>query len=398
MIHWVIAAVGLSLGFIGMTVAVSVTAWNKRELARLVSQRLRGFNVASKILSSQDRTIESANVFASLGAVVAGFGVAAAFRGLPVVLTAAVALILTVPIAVSVIYALPRIVGRRWAGIFARKPARFVDFVAGPVTKAFNRVEVDREGQLLETFRVGGHEEIYEAGELTIVSGVLSFDRRSVRNIMTPRIDVVSVEGNTDVGEIARLFAESGFSRLPVYQEAPDNVVGMIYAFDLLKVEPGGHLPLRPIAAFPESKTCSDVLLEMQQARRHIAIVLDEFGGVAGVVTMDDLLKELVKQLFGDFHEVETEPISAGAERVEFEGSVTVEKVARHFGENLGDPSEIFGALLTGAAGRIPAVGERFNLGTLEVEILDATDSKIERVSIRKGPVFVEKLDLGLDE
>lgn len=394
MTHWVLVAVGVALGFTGVTVAVSVTTSNKRELARLVSQRLRGFNVASKIVSSQDRTIDGANVFAALGAVVAGFGISGAFKGLPILLSSLVAFVLVVPLAVSAMYALPRIIGRRWAAAFARAPARFVDLFAGPVIRVFNRTEVDRESQLLETFRVGGQEEIYEPGELAIVSGVLSFGRRPVRNIMTPRTDVVSVHAGTAVVELARAFMDSGFSRLPVYQESLDDVTGMVYAFDLLKVEPGGELPLRPVGAVPESKTCSDLLLEMQHDRRHMAMVLDEFGGVAGVVTMDDLLKELVRQLFGTFDD--TEPVDVESGRAEFEASVLVEKVAAHFGEDLGDPGEIFGALLTGGVGRIPSVGERFSIGNLEVEILEATASKIERVSVRRGPVKVQNIDIAV--
>jgi CBS domain containing-hemolysin-like protein len=392
LIHWVLTGLGVALGFAGVTVAVSVATWNKRELARLVSQRLRGFNVATKMISSQDRTIDGANVFAAVGAITAGFGVSAAFKGMPLPLATSVAFVLAVPLAVCTMYAVPRIIGRRWSNTFAGTPARWVEVLAGPVIKAFNRPAVDRDSQLLETFRVGGQEEIYQPEELAIVSGVVSFGRIPVRKIMTPRTDVVSVEFGTAVGELARTFTDSGFSRLPVFREAPDNVIGMIYAFDLLKVEAGGELPLRPIAAAPESKTCSDLLLEMQQEQRQMAIVIDEFGGVAGVVTMDDLLKELVKQLFGDFQETKTSTVAS--DRMEFEGSVAVEKISAHFEENLGDPSEIVGALLTRAAGRIPSTGERFNLGKLEIEIIEATAAKIERVSVRKGPVPVQNLNI----
>jgi CBS domain containing-hemolysin-like protein len=389
-----LVAAGFLAAIVGVTVAVSVTTHNKRELARLVSQRLRGFTTASRILSSQERTVESANIMATVGVLVGGFGLAAAFRGLPPLLSAATGFLLAVPVGVSIIFAFPRTVGRRWPGVFAGGPARWVNAIAGGVVRLLKRADSDREELLVETLKLGGEEELYEPKELAIISGVLSFDRLPVRNIMTPRTEVVAVEEGMPIRELARVFNESGFSRLPVYRKSLDDVTGMVYAFDLLKVPPGGDLPLRAIGAVPESKPCPDLLLEMQRDRRHMAMVLDEFGGVAGAVTMENLLQELVRQLFGEFRE---EPRKAvRAETVEFGAAEPLETLSERYGVKLGDAAETIGSLLVKAVGRIPSVGERFNIEGLEVEIVDATPARVERVSVRRGPVAVQ--DISLDE
>src|SRR5438034_1333768 len=111
--------------------------------------------------------------------------------------------------------------------------------------------------------------------------------------------------------DVARMLAESGYSRLPVYRDSLDNIVGVVYAFDLLKVGPDGELPLRPVSVVPASKRCADLLVEMQRERRQFAVVLDEFGGTAGIATFEDLLEELVGEIFdeGD-HAAGPEPVA----------------------------------------------------------------------------------------
>lgn len=395
MTGWVISVAGVLLAAGGMTVAVAVATENKRELARLVSQRVRGFSAVTRVMSSQDRAAESATTVVSVGVIVAGFGLAASFRGLPPLLSATVAFVLAVPLGLSVMFALPRSVGRRWPRFYSGWPSRWLDALA-TLTSVARRPVPDGHGDLLEILKGGGEEEVYEPDELAIVSGVLSFGKKTVKHIMTPRPDVVAVEEGTPLRNLAAVFTESGFSRLPVYRETPDQVMGMVYAFDLLKVKPGGELPLRSVAAVPESKTCSDLLLEMQRDRRHMAIVLDEFGGLAGTVTMEDLLDEIVHELFGDF-EPGTEPESKTG-RVELDGSTRLEEVHELFEVELGSPSDTLGALVTGAAGRIPQTGERFVVGDLEIEVLDASENRLDRLSIRKGPVPVEVLKLERDE
>ena len=115
----------------------------------------------------------------------------------------------------------------------------------------------------------------------------------------------------------------SGYSRIPVFRETLDDIVGMLHAFDLFKLQPGDPLPIRPVAVTPASRSCGDLLLDMQRERRHLAVVLDEFGGTLGIATLEDLLEELVGEIF-DEHDEEVRAAPGGAGAVfETDGNVS---------------------------------------------------------------------------
>ena len=136
-----------------------------------------------------------------------------------------------------------------------------------------------------------------------LVGGVMAFSARPVREVMTPRTDIVAIEENAPLDEIRLVFAHSGYSRIPVFRETLDDIIGMLHAFDLFKLQPGDPLPVRPVAVTPASRSCGDLLLDMQRERRHLAVVLDEFGGTLGIATLEDLLEELVGEIFDEHDE-----------------------------------------------------------------------------------------------
>ncbi len=133
--------------------------------------------------------------------------------------------------------------------------------------------------------------------ELVMVGGVMSFAERPVRAVMTPRTEVVAVPHDASYRMVMEIFAESAYTRVPVYRNTLDEIVGMIHAFDLFKLQPDDALPVRPVSFAPESRAAGDLLLDMQRERRHLAVVLDEFGGTAGIVTLEDLLEALVGEI-----------------------------------------------------------------------------------------------------
>jgi CBS domain containing-hemolysin-like protein len=196
------------------------------------------------------------------------------------------------------------------------------------------------------------------------------------------------------VEELGRMFMESGFSRIPIYRESLDDTIGMIYAFDLLKVAPGAELPLRPIATIPGSKHAGEALFELQRDRRQVAIVLDEFGGTAGMVTFEDLLEELVGEIF-DEHDGRVPPPRAALTVVEVDGTTEVEQIEETFGVELPEGSATVAGLLARLAGRIPEAGERYLVAGLEFDVLAATPARLERVLIRPGPVHTVQLRPG---
>jgi CBS domain containing-hemolysin-like protein len=209
-----------------------------------------------------------------------------------------------------------------------------------------------------------------------------------VREVMTPRTDIVAIEENSPLEEIRLVFAGSGYSRIPVFRGTLDDIIGMLHAFDLFKLEPGDPLPVRPVAVTPASRSCGDLLLDMQRERRHLAVVLDEFGGTLGIATLEDLLEELVGEIF-DEHDEEVRPIATGGPALyETDGNISPDALEERFGVTLpSGRSTTIAGLLVEWAGRIPAAGERFVVRGLEFDIVQASPTRIERLLIRSDPV-----------
>jgi CBS domain containing-hemolysin-like protein len=222
--------------------------------------------------------------------------------------------------------------------------------------------------------------------EMAMVGSVMTFAQRPVRDVMTPRTALVAVPDGSTVAEISRAFAESGYSRVPVYRETLDEIVGMVHAFDLFKLQPGDPLPIRPVALAPASRTCGDLLVDMQRERRHLGVVLDEFGGTLGIVTLEDLLRALVGEIYG---EDSNQPLGEPARPVllEVDASATVGDVEARFGLPLpAGQAGTVGGRLAELIGRIPLTGERHVIAGIEFDVLQASPTRVERIVIRPVP------------
>jgi CBS domain containing-hemolysin-like protein len=243
-----------------------------------------------------------------------------------------------------------------------------------------------RPTDLRSIWREGAAVGLRADDEMVMVGGVMAFSVRPVREVMTPRTDLVAVDENAALEDIRMVFAQSGYSRIPVYRGTLDEIVGMLHAFDLFKLRPGDPLPVRPVAVTPASRTCGDLLLDMQRERRHLAVVLDEFGGTLGIATLEDLLEELVGEIF-DEHDEEVRAEPAGGPAIfETDGNVPPEAIEERFGVALprGQSTTVAG-LIVEWAGRIPNPGERFVVRGLELDVIEASPTRIERLIIRAG-------------
>jgi CBS domain containing-hemolysin-like protein len=246
---------------------------------------------------------------------------------------------------------------------------------------------VTRPQDLRSIWREGAAVGLGSTQELLVAGGVMNFTQRPVREVMTPRTDVVAIADDMPLAEIAGVFAQSGYSRIPVYRGTLDEIVGMLHAFDLFKLQPGDPLPIRPVAIAPASRSCGDLLLDMQRERRHLAVVLDEFGGTLGIATLEDLLEQLVGEIF-DEHDEGAQGAAVPAGNVfETDGTTPVAAVAERFEVALpvGQAATI-GGLLAELAGRIPNAGERFTLQGLELDVIQASPTRVERLLIRPAP------------
>ena len=188
------------------------------------------------------------------------------------------------------------------------------------------------------------------------------------------------------------MLQQSGYSRYPVYRGSLDEVVGVAHTLDLLGRQPEDAILVRPPLTVPGTIRAADLMLEMQRGGRHLAVVLDEFGGTAGLVTFEDLLNDLVSELF--------EPSSSTPDTtrvVEVEGNTPATELAEKLGMPLGGGggggAQTVGGVLMQALGRIPRAGERFTYKGLEFDVLAASTTRVERVAVRPGPVRVQPLD-----
>lgn len=386
MMVWALIVVGSFIAALGMTLAVGAGTVSRVELYRWISTRLPQAGAAGALLTVPARLVGSANGIAAVGTILAAFGVMALVAPLPVWIGTVTILVIVVPLMGSLTYAIPRAVGQRWAEEIVKAAVPWLNRLS-TIVAPFTPGGRDGRPRAALAAVLESDEEALGTHELVpVLLGVLSFTERPVREIMTPRTEIVAVREGAALEEVGQIFAESGYSRIPVYRETLDNIVGMIYALDLLRVLPAEELPVRPVTVAPASKRCADLLFEMQRDRRHLAVVLDEFGGTAGIATFQDLLEELVAEVFADT-DARAGAASAAVEIVEVTGTTPCDELSAQFGVALPADAETVGGLLARAAGRIPQTDERYVVAGLEFDVLQATPTRVERIVVRRSPV-----------
>jgi CBS domain containing-hemolysin-like protein len=221
---------------------------------------------------------------------------------------------------------------------------------------------------------------------------------------MTPRPDIVAVPEDATVREARDIILDSKYSRLPVYREQIDNVEGMIYVRDLLQCWADGREEecikslVRSVYFIPETKPVADLLEEMQKAHAQLAMVIDEYGGVCGLVTVEDILEEIVGEIEDeDIAGEELEDIVEGPDSsYEVLGSTEIGKIERLFDMEIeADDFTTIAGLVVNESGRVPASGEGLTMRGLEVEVLEADERRILRLRVRKA---AEEDTLELDQ
>lgn len=226
-----------------------------------------------------------------------------------------------------------------------------------------------------------------------IIRNVLEFGDVRARDVMVPRTRTISFEISVPVEEILRHVADAAHSRYPVHRETVDNVVGVLHAKDLLHAVASGnastlHLEsiLRPVVFVPESQSAASVLKDMRKGRHHLAIVIDEFGGFSGIVTLEDLLEQIVGDI-RDEHDVEEAPIAdLGDGRLIVDGSLALADLGRYLGTELpadGDYHSL-GGFLAAHHGRVPEVGATLSKFGLEFIVREADDRRVSKVEVHR--------------
>ena len=227
-----------------------------------------------------------------------------------------------------------------------------------------------------------------------LLQSIVDFGDTLVREVMTPRPDMVAISADATLADVRRLFQEQEYSRIPVFGDNLDNILGLLYVKDLIHVREASEsaslqrdLPqlIRPATFVPETKRVAELLKEFQQKQTQIAIIVDEYGGTAGLATIEDLLEELVGEI-RDEYDVETEPVTEEPDgSFVFSGKVNFDEVRERLDVEV-EPEgfETVGGYVLTRVGRVPAVGERFDLDGMAVEVLEAERRRIHRVRFRR--------------
>ncbi len=242
-------------------------------------------------------------------------------------------------------------------------------------------------------------EGVLEEQETEMIHSVLEFTDIVVREVMVPRIDMVCVESNRTIDDLLTVVLESGHTRIPIYEETVDNIVGIVHAKDLLRVvrdqQRDATIPaanvIRSVYYVPENMKVDDLLAEFQRTKHQMAVVVDEYGGTAGLVTLEDLLEEIVGPIT-DEYDVENEPSIAMVDEdtALVDARMAIDDVNEALGIHLPEEeSETLGGFVFAILGKIPTIGETVEYDSLRIEVVEADSRRVTRVKIARLPAPV---------
>jgi CBS domain containing-hemolysin-like protein len=254
--------------------------------------------------------------------------------------------------------------------------------------------EQDAGDDIQALIDVGEAEGILEEEEGELIHSIIEFGDTRVNEVMTPRPDIVAVAAEATVREARDIMIESKYSRLPVYRDQIDNVEGLIYVRDLLQRwsegnEDGPISPLvRPVYFIPETKPVADLLEEMQKAHVQLSMVIDEYGGVSGLVTVEDILEEIVGEIEDEdiAGEELNDIVEQGDGCFEVLGSTEIGKIERLFDMEIeADDFTTIAGLVINESGKVPQPGEHLTFRGLELEVLEADERRIGRLRVKRA-------------
>jgi len=267
------------------------------------------------------------------------------------------------------------------------------------LSKEHSEATPEHPSEAVDALIEAGQEEgILEEGDRDLIQSVVEFGDKTVRQVMTARPAIVAVPVTMTIAEFTEMLNKCPYSRIPVYEGDIDHIKGIIFTKDLLQVldtEAGkttvGDLMKTDVYFVPETKLGSDLLREMQQDNIRLAIVADEYGGVAGLVTIEDLIEEIVGEI-RDEHE-KSDIVKESDSSYIFNGNTDLDLLEKLLGGVRQDEKEAttIGGLVSELAGRIPGAGEVFEENGLRLEVLDSTERRVERVRVSLQNVSAPK-------
>jgi putative hemolysin len=286
-------------------------------------------------------------------------------------------------------------------------PLRVIQWCLYPFVLALSRIglgftrviaqpderKLTSEGEIRSAINVGRVEGVVGQDEATMLHKVFEFTDRPVSKVMIPRTEIVWVEQGTKIGEILDIYAQTPYSRFPVYKENTDNVVGILFVKDILMKLNNGIVDkeaviddlIHPAHFVPDSKHLGKLLTEMRNGGYHVVIVVDEYGGVAGMVTLGELTEEIIGDIGDELVEEKKEFVVTGHNTFQLDGGFRIEEANQELGLDLpeGDYDTVAGFILS-HLGRIPKQGEQLKYRQLKFVITEMQGVKIERIVVTK--------------
>lgn len=283
-------------------------------------------------------------------------------------------------------------------------PLKFMSFVFYPFIFAFSKISLLIAGILGSSNRrrnpFVSREELRllfrEESELTdldkkgrkMIHEIFDLQKTFAKDIMTPLIDIIAVPDNATAGDAIDIISKSGYSHIPVYHNRVDDITGVVHAYDLIDIRDRSQ----NIKAFmkspyivPETKPAYEILLEFRNNNKHIAFAVDEYGGVTGLLTMEDIIEEIVGDIEDEYDEPESIKITADKDFMIVDATLEINEFEEINGVHIPDRNvETIGGLIISSLGRIPKKGERIIINDFEFNVLEATDRKVEKVAIKR--------------
>ena len=250
------------------------------------------------------------------------------------------------------------------------------------------------EEDLISFVNVGEAEGIIEEEEKEMIHSIVGLGETNAKEIMTPRTSMFAVEGSKTLDDIWEEMIEVGFSRIPVYEETIDNIIGVLYTKDVLNYLKGHTTEtqvkdlVREAYFVPETKTIIEILKEFKSKKVHIALVLDEYGGIGGVVTIEDLLEEIVGEIRDEFDNEEEESIiEIDENRYEIDAMLDIETINKSLNIELptSDDYESLGGLMMSELGKIPSIGDIVEFEDVKLIVVEVEKMRVSKVEIERG-------------
>ncbi|MDF2520373.1 MAG: Hemolysins-related protein containing domain [Clostridia bacterium] len=406
---------------------MAIVSVRQARLKPLIDEGNKSAKIVSKFLEEPSKllaTIQIGITFAgflasAIGAQTLSNSLAQFLKSLNIpVITASAAVIATLLVTLIIGFVtliLGELVPKRLAleksdkiALIVAKPIRILFLITSPAVKALSfttnfiarmlggSANVDNDQITEEEIRlminVGEEKGIFQETETHMINSIFEFDDTVAKEVMTPRTDIVAVSIDAELEEILEVIVEESFSRIPVYEESRDNIIGVLYIkdlFALIKKNTEWKLSLkdiiRPVYFVPEYKKIDELFKEMQKSKTHIAIVIDEYGGTAGLITIEDLLEEIVGNIFDEYDDVTLDFEQLDENTYIVSGMLSVGEINEIMHIDL--PEEEFdtiSGMILSLSGKMPEVGDEVQFETIAFRIEEVDDKRISKIKIQK--------------